>query len=269
MRRFHQAATLVLFTPVFSCAPPVDVGQEEAAVRAVSSHWLELAQAQDAAGIANLFAEDGAVYWEDRPPASGPQVIREFMEREFAEDPNPGGTFGPDRFDVAASGDLAVEHGAFQGPNNQGRYLTVYRKVGGEWKVQADMSVGTSSDGGAPSWARESLAQWYERFNARDAEGLADLYAPDARVGEARGRAAIIQRFRAGWVEEDASCSGAYDDFVVVGDLATGWGRDTCVLHATGGGSGETLRSRWLAVYEHQPDGSWLCIRDFGVEFGS
>lgn len=269
MRSSRLAATLVLITPIFSCTPSVDVGQEEAAVREISSHWLELAQAQDAAGIANLFAEDGAVYWEDQTPAFGRDAIREFMALDFAWGLNPGGDFGPDRFDVAASGDLAVEHGAFRGPENEGRYLTVYRKVGGEWKVQVDMSLGTRPDGGAPEWARESLARWYERFNARDAEGLANLYSRDARVGDARGRAAIMQRFRAEWDESDVSCSGAYDDFFVVDDLATGRGRDTCVRTPEAGGPTETTRGRWIAVYERQPDGSWLCIRDRGEEVGS
>jgi uncharacterized protein (TIGR02246 family) len=245
------------------------VGREEEAIRDVSSRWLELAQAQDAAGVASLFAEDGVVHWEDHPPTSGREAIQAFMARDFAENPSSEGGFAPDRIDVAASGDLAVEHGAFQGPYNEGRYLTVYRKVGGEWKVQADMSLGTSPDGGAPAWARQSLAQWYERFNARDAEGLADLYAPDARVGDVWGRVAIIQRFRAGWAESDASCSGAYDDFLVVGDLATGHGRDTCVVPGEGGGPAETMLSRWIAVYERQADGSWLCIRDRGEEVGS
>lgn len=267
LRRLGVAVSM---TAIMSgCAPAGDVGEEEGAIREISSRWLELSEAQDPAGIANLFAEDGAVFWEDRPSASGKAAIQEFMALDFEDNPDLEGTFGPDRIDVAASGDLAVEQGAFRNQRNEGRYLTLYRKIGGEWKVQADMSVGTSPDGGAPSWARESLASWYDRFNAQDAEGLADLYAPDARVGNARGRAEIIQRFQSEWAESSYDCSGSYDDFVVVGSLAAGWGHDTCVGTPAAGGDTETRRSRWLALYERQPDGSWLCVRDQGEGIGS
>ncbi len=262
LRNLTLAVTAGLL--LVGCTPTTDVTAEEEAVRATSARWLELAKQQDAAGIAGLFAEDGAVYWEDRPPTTGPEAIEAFMSRNFAENPNAEGDFAPDRIDVAASGDLAVEQGAFQDPNDQGRYMTVYRKIGSDWKVAADMSLSTGPNGGAPDWAQESLASWYEAFNARDAHGLADLYTADARVGPAQGRAAIIALFENDWEESDESCSGGYDDFVVVGSIAAGWGRDTCIVTPTDGGPTTTVRSNWLAMYERQADESWLCIRDYG-----
>ena len=260
----HVALTATAGLAIVGCTPAVDTTAEEAAIRAVAARWLDLSQQQDAAGVADLFAEDGAVYWEDRPVTSGADAIEAFMTRDFEENPNAEGGFAPDRIDVAASGDLAVEQGAYQSPNDEGRYITVHRKIGNDWKVQADMSVSTAPDGGAPDWARESLASWYERFNARDADGLADLYTADARVGDAEGRAAIIQRFQAGWAESDESCSGGFDDFVVVGSIAAGWGRDTCVVTQGDGSVTTTARSNWLAVFEHQSGDTWLMIRDYG-----
>ena len=260
----HLALPITAVLTIVGCTPAADTTAEEAAIREVAARWLDLSQQQDAAGVAGLFAEDGAVYWEDRPATSGASAIEAFMKRNFEENPNAEGGFAPDRVDVAASGDLAVEQGAYQNPSDQGRYITVHRKIGTDWKVQADMSVSTAPDGGAPDWARESLASWYERFNARDAEALADLYTADARVGDAKGRAAIIQRFQDGWAENNESCSGGYDDFVVVGSIASGWGRDTCIVTPDDGGPTTTARSNWLAMYERQPDGTWLCIRDYG-----
>lgn len=251
------------------CAPRVDVTAEEDAVRAVSARWLEASTQRDAAGIAGLFAEDGAVYWEDRPPTAGPAAIEDFMRRQFADNPAGEGSFGPDRVDVAASGDLAVELGAYQSPGGAGRYVTVYRKVGSDWKVAADMSVDAAPHGGAPQWAQESLAQWYEAFNAHNAAGLADLYTPDARVGAVRGRAAIMRYFRTDWSEHNTSCSGDYDDFVVVGPVATARGRDVCSVTPSGGGAPTTVYSHWVSVYERQADGRWLCSRDYGEPVGS
>ena len=246
------------------CAPGVDITVEEEAVRAVSARWLELSRQRNAAAIADLFADDGGVVWQNRPATSGRDNLEAFMRRAFAENPSSEGGFAPDRIDVGAAGDLAVEQGTYEDPADQGRYMTVYRKVGSDWKVAADMSVSTSPDGGAPDWATESLSRWYEAFNARDAQGLANLYTADARVSEARGRAAIIARFRAGWVDSDEQCSGGFDDFAVVGSIAAGRGRDVCTSTTQDGGPTATVYSNWLAIYERQADGSWLCIRDNG-----
>lgn len=251
------------------CAPGVDVSEEEAAVRSVSARWLELSGQGDAAGVAGLFATDGAVYWEDRPPTTGPAAIEAFMTRQYAERSGDAGGFGPDRVDVAASGDLAVEQGSYDEPGDAGRYVTVYRKVDDTWKVATDMSVSTRPNGGAPTWAVEHLARWYETYNARDVQALADLYTRTARVGDAQGRAAIIRRYQAGWAEDNDTCSGAYDDFMVVGPIAAGWGRDVCVTAPSDGGSATTVHSAWLVVFERQADGSWLLIRDNGEEIGS
>ena len=109
-----------------------------------------------------------------------------------------------------------------------------------------------------PEWAQDQLDAWYEAHVSRDAEAIADLYSPDARVGDAVGRAAIIERFQNNWATDDLTCTGGFEDFVVVNDLAMGWGLDTCTAKS----GGEAVRSKWLAVYERQADGQWLCIRD-------
>jgi len=116
-----------------------------------------------------------------------------------------------------------------------------------------------------PAWAHEQLlAPWYAAYNEEDAEGIADLYTADANVGSAIGRSAIIASFEAEWADANRSCSGGFDGFRLVGDLATGWGHDVCIVTPKAGGESKTVNSRWLAVYEHQADGSWLTSRDIG-----
>ena len=181
--------------------------------------------------------------------------------------PGGGGTFAPDRIDVSASGDLAVEQGAWQAPGDNGRYMTLHKKVDGAWRVVADMSLSQAPNGGAPEWAQALLSGWYDDFNARDARALASrYYTADARVGAVRGRAAIVALFEAGWRESDEVCSGSFSNFQVVGTVATGWGVDTCVETPAGGGEGTTTYSRWIGVYEQQADGRWLCTRDIGED---
>lgn len=264
MRLPIALAIVTLGLGLAGCTPAVDTAEEEAAIRANTARWLELDHAADVDGIVGLFAEDGTVHWEDRGVATGSEAIRTFMSDVYAENPNPEGSFAPERVRVAASGDLAVEEGTYENPFDRGRYITVHRKVGTEWKVQSDISVSSAPNGGAPDWAAQMLAQWYEQYNARNAQGLANLYSANAVVGDARGRAAIIARFRAGWAEADQQCAGAYDDFVLVGTIAAGWGRDVCTTP-----SGDVERSQWLAVFEQQPNGTWLMIRDRGEPFGA
>ena len=127
--------------------------------------------------------------------------------------------------------------------------------------------TGVASADDVPTWAAEQLlAPWYDALNAQDVERLADTYTPDARVGDANGRSEIISSFESQWADTNISCSGAYDSFQVVGWLATGWGHDTCTETPISGGESKIVHSRWLAVYERQPDGSWLCSRDIGED---
>ncbi len=258
MSRRLVSTSSVLVLALAACAPQPDLAVEEQAIRDISASWMAMDEAKDAAGIASLFADDAGVYWEQRAPARGSAAILAHMQRAQDENPSGEGGFGSDRIDIAASADLAVEQGAYENPADQGRYITVHKKVGDEWKVLADMSVSMAPDGGAPDWAVKSLSDWYAAYNARDASTIATLYARNARVGGAQGRNAIIANFRAGWAETADTCSGAYDGFEIVDDIAAGWGRDVCTL------AGATTLSRWLTFHERQPDGSWLMIRDRG-----
>lgn len=145
------AGTLALGACAAQTPVAIDAAAEEQAIRAVSARWLELEKADDAAGVAALFTEDGIAYREDTDPISGPAAYRAYLERSFAENPSEVVDWSTDFVDVAASGDLAVEHGTWSSRGagaggegeDEGRYLTVYRKVNGEWKVAADMSLGT------------------------------------------------------------------------------------------------------------------------------
>lgn len=129
----------------------------------------------------------------------------------------------------------------------------------------ATAPIATADD--VPNWATEKLlAPWYVAFNAHDAEAIADMYTSDAKIGDAQGRSQIIASFKSTWADGDITCAGKYDGFQIVGDLATGWGHDSCSQAPESGGDSETINSRWLAVYERQDDGTWLCSRDISEQ---
>ena len=129
----------------------VDLNAEEQAIRSISIKWLELQKNNDAAGCAALFADDGISYSVNVEPAIGPAAIQETFIKSREKNPGMIVNWTTDRVEIASSGDLAVEYGSFtvtnkepsEIPEDHGKYVTVYRKVNGTWKVAAD--IGTST----------------------------------------------------------------------------------------------------------------------------
>jgi uncharacterized protein (TIGR02246 family) len=122
-----------------------------------------------------------------------------------------------------------------------------------------------------PTWAREQLAGWYKAFNAGDAKGIAALYTVDAVLlveGQSalRGRGAIEAFHVTMATQKKFACLGVFDGFQVVGSDAAGWGHDECTETPRAGGAAKKTKSRWLSIYEKQPDGKWLIVRDGGED---
>jgi uncharacterized protein (TIGR02246 family) len=131
----------------------VDLKTEEQAIRSISMKWLELIKNHDNAGIAALFTNDGIEYNENQEPAVGPVAIQKSFTQTQQQNPKKVANWTTDRVEIAASGDLAIEYGSWAytglglngtGTDN-GKYITVYRKVNGAWKVVADIGNSTKS----------------------------------------------------------------------------------------------------------------------------
>lgn len=127
-------------------APAVDLATEAQAVRDRSAAWLQMAQAKDAAGIANgVYAAD-AVTMYDGKILKGPAALQADMEAEIAATPNATISWTTNDVKVAASGDLAYELGAFTfdpdgaetKPATTGEFVTVWSKVDGTWRAVVD-----------------------------------------------------------------------------------------------------------------------------------
>jgi uncharacterized protein (TIGR02246 family) len=133
----------------------VDLKAEEQAIRAISMKWLELAKSHNSAGIAALFADEGTEYNENQEPSVGPAAILRSITQDLKENPKEVVNWTTDRVDIATSIDLAVEYGSYNsmglGLNgtgtDHGKYVTVYRKINGTWKVVADITNSTQPKG--------------------------------------------------------------------------------------------------------------------------
>ena len=123
-----------------------DVGAEEQAIRGQVDRWLQLVKAKDAASIAELYAEDGAVMPPNGPIGKGRAAIQKTWA-SMMQTPGFDLTFVPEQIIVSSSGDMALDRGTYRlaiAPNGKamtdtGKYVVVWRKIGGEWKAAADI----------------------------------------------------------------------------------------------------------------------------------
>ena len=129
-----------------NAAAAVDAGADERAIRGHVDHWLQLVKAKDAAGIAALYAEDGAVMPPNAPIGKGRTAIQQTWA-SMMQTPGFDLTFVPEQIIVSSSGDMALDRGTYKlavAPNgtaktDTGKYVVVWRKIGTEWKAAADI----------------------------------------------------------------------------------------------------------------------------------
>jgi uncharacterized protein (TIGR02246 family) len=143
--------TMILAGSTVFAQPKSDMKSDEDAIRNLSKKWLEMTKKHDAAGAAAIFADDGVSYGVYRTPIKGPEAIEKHYREDDMKNPKAEINWSTERVDVASSGDMAVEYGKYDvkklgqdaSGSDEGKYVTVYRKVNGTWKVVAD--IGTST----------------------------------------------------------------------------------------------------------------------------
>ena len=134
-------------SPAPTPAPGPDLAAEERAIRSADSVWMSAVARHDAAVEGTVYADDGIAYREMADPLVGPAAYQAFATKYYAENPKVEGGWITRSITVAASGDLAVQTGTYTDSNggpkgNQtrhGNFITVWKKVNGQWKVAADI----------------------------------------------------------------------------------------------------------------------------------
>ncbi len=113
---------------------------------ALTAQWVAAFKASDFAAIEALMAPDALLLAPGAPPVQGAKAVAE-MWKTWGALPNVAIDFGAARVEVAASGDLAYDYGTYtfafdsdQGPfSENGKYIVVWKKIDGAWKIAADI----------------------------------------------------------------------------------------------------------------------------------
>ena len=119
---------------------------DEEAIRRQVARWLQLVKSKDAAAIAQMYTADGAVMPPNGPIGKGQAAI----QQTWASMMNTPGfelTFVPEQIVLSGSADMALDRGTYRlgiapaakAQSDTGKYVVVWRKVGGEWKAAADI----------------------------------------------------------------------------------------------------------------------------------
>src|SRR5262245_59225908 len=165
MRQRIAQLTVVLTILLSACAqqsqapppePPDTRAQDEAAIRAAVKDWSAAAAAKDPEKFAAFYADDAMVMLEGAPLISGKPAIVEALTPMMKADPNFALKFETTKVEVARSGDIAYETGTHEITTTnaktkkaspvKGKYVVVWKKVGGTWKAAVDAPMSGASE---------------------------------------------------------------------------------------------------------------------------
>ena len=124
-----------------STKPAVDFQAEEQQIRQMTQEWYDAENRKDVDAIMLFIAEGCVLQGPGMPMIEGKETIRTVMATLLESMVSITG--GPMTIVVSESGDIAYQYGTsiaiFKGPDGEfedpEKYLFVWKKIDGEWKV--------------------------------------------------------------------------------------------------------------------------------------
>lgn len=136
--------------------PAVDAAAVREAIVAKDKVFSDAMMAGDSEALSQLYAEDAVILPPNGPRAEGTAGVRETWSAALEGSSVAASTLDSDLIAVTAAGDYAYAVGSYTDSgtatdgsewSDQGKYLTVWKNVDGEWKIAADI---WNSDNPAP-----------------------------------------------------------------------------------------------------------------------
>ncbi len=155
MRRYAGSCLLACVAVLLgSCAsnpssqkPVVDTAAIKSAIDGIGPQFAAAVAARDTDAVVAFYADDARILAAGAPRADGRDAIRA-MWVQFLSTPGLDLKLTSSDVMVAEAGDLAIDIGGYQmsmtGPKGKpaqdvGKYVTIFKKVGDQWKVVVDM----------------------------------------------------------------------------------------------------------------------------------
>jgi len=118
---------------------------------------------------------------------------------------------------------------------------------------------------------KNMVDEWVALYNAGDFERLVSFYYAEDAVGMPdnqpilEGSEAILTEYKKEREKYDSHVdSSVVEDVRVSGDLAMVRGVDTDIFTPEAGFEPIKYNSKWVGIFERQPDGTWKCICEIG-----
>jgi len=125
----------------------VDTRAEAEKISELSDAWQKAVATRNIDACTTFYAPDAVEMLANAPIVEGSEAIYEWFA-DWIFDTTVTNTFQSDVIEVASSGDLAYERGTWhfvmdteEGPiEDYGKYVVVWKKIDGDWKVIIDIS---------------------------------------------------------------------------------------------------------------------------------
>ena len=139
---FWVSVTLVLLAGT-SCQESIDIEAEKQLIKDIVTKAFEAEQQKDVDAILSYYAEDVIAHAPNMTQIQGLEAMRDFYTEYFKILVSIEGW--STEIIVSEAGDMAWDYGGsrsvINGPDGpiegEGKYLSVYKKINGEWKCVA------------------------------------------------------------------------------------------------------------------------------------
>jgi len=124
--------------------PALDLDQVKAEIQAMEDAYAAAETAKDAEALVAYYSDDAISLPHEETMVSGKDAILARMKAQMEADTSEGGSVRFEVIDVYASGDLAVEVGAWiatspSGEEERGKFLSVFEKRDGKYVCIRDI----------------------------------------------------------------------------------------------------------------------------------
>jgi len=145
MKRLFIPAILFLAACATQPSSDFQSGDADAAIRANNAAFAAAMNSANIDGVMSAYADDAIVLPANSPAFKGKDAIKQFWSGFMGMGALNLALFAED---VMQQGDLAVETGRYEASitpkgagaiKDNGKYVVVWRKIGGQWKIVRDM----------------------------------------------------------------------------------------------------------------------------------